>query len=193
MDGQWGNTAPSFIGTAVESPVIAWLFSVFMVSADDGWAVGGYGTILHWDGKAWRPVASPTTDALFSVSLVSTGEGWAVGNQGTILRWDGSAWQLVASPTTNQLTGVAMVSATDGWAVGGAWASPPIQYAFPGISMSTILHWDGVRWTPAPTPPSTWLYSVAMVSPDEGWALGFGGVILHYGPIVRDYLPIIAK
>jgi hypothetical protein len=36
-----------------------------MVSADDGWAVGEYGTILRWDGRAWRPRVSPTLASLY--------------------------------------------------------------------------------------------------------------------------------
>ena len=37
------------------SPTTEHLKSVFMVSADDGWAVGGGGTILRWTGTEWIP------------------------------------------------------------------------------------------------------------------------------------------
>jgi hypothetical protein len=82
-----------------------------------------------------------------------------------------------------------MVSATDGWAVGHA------------LYQAVILHYQGGQWqladnplTPTDTaPPSTptdipptpgdTLTAMGMVSPDEGWALGYEGttsLILHY-------------
>jgi predicted secreted protein with PEFG-CTERM motif len=63
-----------------------------MVSADDGWAVGDYGTVIRWNGTAWSYVASPTTLPLYSVYMVSADDGWAVGYGGTIIRWNGTAW-----------------------------------------------------------------------------------------------------
>ena len=93
------------------------LQSVFMFSATDGWAVGYYGTVLHWNGSAWTKVTSPTTYDLYSIAMVSATDGWAMGKNGTILHWNGSAWTKVTSPTTYDLRSIAMVSATDGWAV----------------------------------------------------------------------------
>jgi photosystem II stability/assembly factor-like uncharacterized protein len=45
--------------TTFASPTSNWLFSTAMVSASDGWIVGGRDTgqqssILHWDGSAWQ-------------------------------------------------------------------------------------------------------------------------------------------
>ncbi|MDH5266694.1 MAG: hypothetical protein OEW62_03330 [Candidatus Bathyarchaeota archaeon] len=37
------------------SPTTEHLMSVFMVSADDGWAVGFDGTIIRWTGTEWIP------------------------------------------------------------------------------------------------------------------------------------------
>ena len=56
-----------------------------MVSADDGWAVGDHGTMLHWDGNAWTRVVAPTTSPLHDVSMISATDGWAVGGSATIL------------------------------------------------------------------------------------------------------------
>ena len=68
--------------------------AVTMVSADDGWALGGTSstpatTILHWDGFAWNFASNPTTSRLTSVGMVSATDGWAVGFSGTILRYVG--------------------------------------------------------------------------------------------------------
>lgn len=74
------------------SPTLAHLYSVFMVSADDGWAVGYGGTIIHWDGTDWSTVTRPTLMPLDSVFMVSADDGWAVGYDGTIIRWTGIEW-----------------------------------------------------------------------------------------------------
>jgi len=42
----WNNAA---------SPTTANLYSVFMVGAGDGWAVGWAGTIIRWNGVEWVP------------------------------------------------------------------------------------------------------------------------------------------
>jgi hypothetical protein len=104
-----------------------------MVSADDGWAVGWHGTIIHWNGTDWSTVTSPTTVNLYSVFMVSASDGWAVGSAGTIIRWDGASWTNVTSPTTLGLFSVFMVSASDGWAVG---------------VFGTIIRWTGTVWVP---------------------------------------------
>lgn len=66
------------------------LSSVFMLSSDDGWAVGWGGlggTILRWDGSQWSVVPSPANYGLRSIYMLSPSEGWAVGFNGTILRY----------------------------------------------------------------------------------------------------------
>lgn len=55
------------------SPTTESLSSVFMVSADDGWAVGLWGTIIRWTGTEWIP-EFPTivlTPLLISLTLVA--------------------------------------------------------------------------------------------------------------------------
>src|SRR4051812_13043080 len=91
------------------------LNAVDLVSANEGWAVGGwYGTdsgarsrtiAKHWDGVRWRTV--PTVDpgghanTFYGVSALSSDDAWAVGlfeagleepNQPLIEHWDGTAW-----------------------------------------------------------------------------------------------------
>ncbi len=66
-----------------------------------------------------------------------------------------------------------MVSPSDGWAVGGGGANCPSQ-------PSVLLHWNGTTWNEIPSPVSQTLNSVAMISADEGWAVGEAGTILHY-------------
>jgi len=143
----------------------SFLWSVAMVSADEGWAVGEGSTILHYTGGSWQAISSPTSNWLYSVAMVSADEGWAVGWEGTILHYTGESWEMVNSPTSSWLLSLAMVSADEGWAVGGG---------------GTILHYTNGSWETVSSPTSATLYSVAMVSANEGWAVGWSGAVLHF-------------
>jgi hypothetical protein len=68
------------------------------------WAVGGGGTLLHWDGTAWTQVMSPTTNALNGVSGTSATDVWAVGagtgfGPATVLHFNGTTWSSVSNAT----------------------------------------------------------------------------------------------
>ncbi len=148
----------------------ATLMSMAMVSATDGWAVGGEGQVLHWDGQAWLtwppppPVHNPVA-SLRALALLSASDGWAVGDQGTLRHWDGQTWSFADSPVAVTLNGVALASTADGWAVGDQ-----------GIA----LHWDGAVWQRVRTPVSSRLNAVALLSASDGWAAGNDGVILRW-------------
>jgi hypothetical protein len=120
VTGHWDGSIWSWV---VGSPTTSLLHSVAMVSTNDGWMVGEYGHIRHWNGSAWSFVSSPTGCTLRSVAMVSADDGWAVGGSGctessVILHWDGNEWSKVDNPTTEWLYSVAMISANEGWAVG---------------------------------------------------------------------------
>ncbi len=88
----------------VASPSNRNLNGVFMVSANDGWAVGDSGgggaglctnaRILRWDGvgAVWNCVASPINQDLKAVACATANDCWAVGNAGAIIHWDGNSW-----------------------------------------------------------------------------------------------------
>src|ERR687887_2323503 len=63
------------------------LNSVWGSARDDVWAVGHFGTILHWDGSAWSASLSgiPTDDAhnFYGVWGSARDDVWAVGLCGT--------------------------------------------------------------------------------------------------------------
>ena len=126
---RWDGTSWS---TVTSPTTIGGFTDVFMVSADDGWAVGP-SRAIHWDGTDWSNVTNPATMGLYSVFMVSADEGWAVGESGRIMRWDGADWSAVTSPTTWDLYSLHMVGADDGWAVG---------------DNGTIIRWTGTEWIP---------------------------------------------
>ena len=93
--------------TKVPSPTNAYLQSVNMVNATDGWAVGFDGTIIHWDGINWKKIDSPTNANLKAIDMVNSNEGWAIagdisgwGNNNSIVKWDGIKWENLSEPTS---------------------------------------------------------------------------------------------
>jgi uncharacterized repeat protein (TIGR01451 family) len=79
-------------------------------------AVGDFGTILHYDGASWSIQESGTREHLWRVWGSDSSHVYAVGDKGTLLRYDGSAWNAEESGTTRDL-----------FAIGGAgyrvWAA----------------------------------------------------------------------
>ena len=61
------------------------LRSIWGSSSSDVFAVGGSGTILHYDGTAWSEMSSGTTEHLYNVWGSSSSDVFAVGYDGTIL------------------------------------------------------------------------------------------------------------
>jgi hypothetical protein len=176
------------------------LVSVAALSANDIWAVGNYllndqyqwNTLTeHWDGSKWSIVASPNAargqkSFLNAVVAISSTDVWAVGySEDTqqvpydvplIEHYDGNSWRIVNSPYPapsqyNSLYGVTALAADDIWAVGYE-----NQNTLGQTGTALIEHWDGVKWSLAPTPvvgnPTT-LYGMAALSPTDIWAVGY--------------------
>jgi photosystem II stability/assembly factor-like uncharacterized protein len=146
-----------------------WLRSVHACALNDAWAVGDFGTTLHWNGLQWTISApSPTTYSLSSVYMRASNDVWAVGNNGTIIHWNGGSWASVSSPTRADLRSVCVPGVNEGWAVGAYGA---------------IIRWDGTEWRNETSPTTTILYSVCSLDytmPGEptGWMVGYNGTII---------------
>jgi anti-sigma factor RsiW len=178
------------------------LYSVAAVSFNDVWAVGsyypyGYPTqtlIEHWNGSRWSIIPSPNLgisgNLLSAVAAVSANDAWAVGSAGNetlVEHWNGTSWSIVTSPITltqAALNGVTAVSANDVWAVGYVDSN---TIALAEQSDTLIEHWNGTRWSIAPSPDevsvppnsafstvsaSNILNAVSAVSADDIWAVG---------------------
>jgi photosystem II stability/assembly factor-like uncharacterized protein len=158
----------------VQPPVPNVLYSVFMVSSTEGWAVGSGGAIWHYFGGAWTAFTTPVSTTLRSVYMLSQTDGWAVGDGGIILHYTAGTWSGPVSPgtTSNNLLSLFMASSTEGWAAG---------------VMGTILHYSGGAWTAlssnvVPTSPVSFFNftSVYFNTASDGWGVGTDGVILHF-------------
>lgn len=141
------------------------------------------------DGGQVVTISGTPGVAYSAMTMVAPSDGWLFGAKYSnnaaggpcggcspfILRYDGSQWRRMPSPTDKPVSAVSMLSSTDGWAV----------------AQDTILHYTGGAWTVAYTyavPDHTiYLSSIAMISPDEGWAGGSdsspstgSSFLLHY-------------
>ncbi|MHC4600536.1 MAG: hypothetical protein ACYS47_16190, partial [Planctomycetota bacterium] len=141
------------------------LYGIWGMSGSDVFAVGGWGTILHYNGSAWSMQSSGSAVTLLDVWGASSSDVFAVGMGGTILHYDGSVWTDMNSPVTVNLTGVWGTSSTDIFAVGAS---------------GTILHYDGLAWTTMASTTTNHLYGIWGVSSSDVYAVGWQGTALRY-------------
>ena len=114
--------------------------SLHGISADDLWAVGLNGAIVHvtdadGDTPSVRAYDSSTFATLYGVWAASATDAWAVGGVGVIRRYTGqpTAWDVVSDvPTSEDLHAVWGSSPSDVWAVGDG---------------AVVLHFDGNAWS----------------------------------------------
>lgn len=164
--------------TTLQSNALA---GVWGAGANDVWAVGEAGTILHWDGASWSPSASGTTVALRDVWGSGSDDVWAVG-AGVLLHWDGKAWVTVVAELAPAFTSASLdvqrvwgTSATDVWAVCGA-TYPPV----PDVPNGAILHWDGKAWALVPSPNTNAFGAIWGSGPNDVWAFAAQSSVVHW-------------
>ncbi len=88
-----------------------------------------------------------------------------------MLHWNGTDWLPVAGPDSGaNLNTVKFLAPMDGWAMG----------------YSAIWHWDGSRWSAATLPAPKTMWSIALPSPGEGWAVGHWGTVLRLEEVPTD-------
>lgn len=188
----------------VPSPTTQPLYAVWGAAPHDVWAVGEYGTILHYDGAQWTSVANTISRSLVRVWGASSTDIWAtaytVGGGGyAVYHYDGSQWTQSTSVGNGGVWGTASnnvwVGGDGGFLMrfdGAQWStvSSPFNGAiddFSGTSASDVwavgdagggiatMHYDGNSWTAVPTPPVQRLGTVWAASAADVWAGGYKG------------------
>jgi hypothetical protein len=142
------------------SGVTSKLNDVFVLDANNSWAVGDGGLILHKTNNIWTSFASGVTSDLTDVFFVDAEHGWATGESGTILAFDGTAWTPMTSGVTVTLNGLFFTSATNGYAVGNT---------------GKALHFDGTSWTAVTTGITVDIYAVHGLDSQHIWVVGKSG------------------
>lgn len=100
-------------------------------AADDIWACGPNGTLVHFDGGTWAKSPSLTTASLAAIFKTTAGTLWAVGQNGAVLRNSDGGWELIDAGT--QMT----LRAVDGYDTG--------LYAVG--DRGTVAYFNGATWT----------------------------------------------
>jgi hypothetical protein len=137
-------------------------------------AVAGFpGAASAARARPAAPAGTQVPGRLYSVAATGADNAWAVGlypTGGLIMHWYNGSWVTSRQINHEYFMGVAAGSSNDVWAVGGnSW--------FAG-SQTVAEHWNGVTWTRVPTPNPAgggYFTSVAVVAPDDAWAVGLAG------------------
>lgn len=148
------------------------LHGIWGPSADNLFAVGWMGALLHFDGTQWQLLRGGVIDdqggrfaaceentPLFAIDGNDQGQAWAVGDDGIILHFDGTDWQREASPTQVNLRAVTCAADNTVYAAGGE---------------GTVLKRDATgQWTNLDCPLSSGFHAVLVM--DDGTLLLAGG------------------
>jgi Tol biopolymer transport system component len=151
----WQNPSPQGHG----------LNAVWGSASNDVYAVGDYGTIVHYDGTQWQLMDSGTTRGLGGVWGSSPTSVFAVGAGGVILHYDGTAWRAMNSGTSTDLNDVWGSGADNVFAVG---------------SSGTIRQYDGSSWREMTSNTTEALNSVWGSAANNVFAVGNNGTIRRY-------------
>jgi len=140
--------------------------TVWGTGSNDVWAdgTGTFNPLAHFDGKMWSWAASGSPGG-----HLGGGRGGAVfiSDGGDLSQLVRGNWQHRSSSQVASVAGMWMQSPSDGWVVGDR----------------SIFHWDGSTWSLATTvtvEPATVLYAISGTRSDDVWAVGAGGVIVHW-------------
>jgi photosystem II stability/assembly factor-like uncharacterized protein len=84
--------------------------SIFFTDADNGWAAGSPGTLLHFNGYAWeKPDIGCRYSSLNSIYFADNNNGICVGYDGTILTYSNGIWVRESSDLTSNFKGTLII------------------------------------------------------------------------------------
>lgn len=144
------------------------LRGVWGSSSDDVYAVGSYGTVLHFDGAAWSVVLQEWAN-FESIHGSGPEDVWVAG--GEVFRYDGARWSRVDVDPDWSLQGLWVRGVDDVYAVG----FEVDKAFFRGI----VVHFDGTAWTELSTGSSEPLAAIWGTG-SELFAVGRSATILHF-------------
>jgi hypothetical protein len=156
----WNGTSWTQFPTG--HPATSALRGLWGSAANDVWAAGEFGHIIHWDGTAWSDSIDLGNGSIYGISGTSATDVWAAGTK--LLHWDGSAWVMWPMPLAGFFDIWARTS-TDVWAVGIDGA---------------IAHFDGTQWCQVPADHSVAYVSIWGASAKDLWLVDTSGVL--HGP-----------
>jgi hypothetical protein len=149
--------------------------------------------VERWNGVRWSfqpsPNANPACDSTFTglldVSCSSNQSCFAIGTTGAAVVevWNGRRWSLQTFPNDVPPSGISCTSSTACIAVG------EIPSGLIASRWEGVAQWDGISWTPQPTPairrPVAWLMDVSCSSKTTCTAVGFVGLSHPQRPLAE--------
>ncbi len=173
LRGEYPYSAP---WETIPNPVqidgdMSYLHDIAGSAADDIWAVGDNGTLLHWNGSQWLAVQSGSSASLRSVSVRARDDVWIGGEGGTVLHWNGRTLENKGGGMPN-FTAIWGSSANDIWAVGKRGA---------------IYHFDGTSWQNRSVDTRTNYSGIWGRSASDVWLVGMEIAPPLFKPVVRHF------
>lgn len=150
------------------------LSDVWIESQSSGWAAGGHGTVLRWNGNFWAPLATPVSTLLSGIWGDLQGRVWTTGDYGTALHWDGTAWQRDPTPVDVFLTRVRGAVTDD------STAKSKVLSLWTVGAEGTTLQWVNEKWQKIPSGVDVALLGIWVLGPSDAWAVGAQGTALHW-------------
>jgi hypothetical protein len=168
---QIGVTFLSRGNTAQITSLTPLYYGASMLTANSGYVVGDFSSILRLSGGIWTPVVRRDFGYYNSVWAENANSVWAVGNLG-IDRYNGSTATTVVPTATigagKYMNGVFGTSSTNAFAVGDS---------------GTIYRYDGTNWSAMSSGTTARLYSVGGTGSTNMFAVGANGTILRYNGV----------
>ncbi|MBN1440912.1 MAG: hypothetical protein JW929_16005 [Anaerolineales bacterium] len=159
------------------------LLDVAMLPGGGGWAVGERGVILRREKGEWREEESPTGSDIRRVFALAADNAWAVADEpyavapgemryrSRLLHWNGSGWKVYPNPSeTGLVVDLSFLNAKYAWGISVQTRGAETHHS--------LMRWNGKEWSAVNRSPA--LNAIQILTPTEGWAVGDGGVILHW-------------
>ena len=172
FDAHAASAATYNAWTAQTPGVNATYYDNAFVDANNGWLVGGTGTVRHTTngGTTWtaQTLTPTTTQNLRNVCFVGTQNGWAVGGGGVVYHTTngGTSWTAQTSGVTGTIYGVSFVDANNGWF---CTTNGVVRHTTNG----------GTTWTAQTTGITSTIYGIDFTDANNGWLITTGGGVRH--------------
>jgi photosystem II stability/assembly factor-like uncharacterized protein len=146
------------------------LNSVYFIDAQQGWAAGERGMVLHTNdgGISWEFQQTDTLVQYNDVQFVNADVGWVVGQKGTIMKTEngGNGWINQYSGEGLYFTSISVIDAQTGW-ITGSYPNPIEHY---GRILQTID--GGDSWIKIDSLLNIQLTDIVFTDQNHGWVIG---------------------
>jgi hypothetical protein len=146
-------------------------------TADNMWAAGNDGLLLHWDGGHWKIVETPTSEDINAVWVSDHDDVWLAGKKGTLLHYNGRS---ITVPNTPGIS----IPSMDLHSIWGDGSNNVFISSHNGV----IIYKNQDMWTLLYPPMENQnpLYGIWGTSKNNVWAVGESGTILHWNGVTLD-------